>query len=198
MGQRLLAIAVLTHQHRLPGRMEVRMVRRADDHRVDRLVHFVEHLAEVVILLSLFKALKVGAGPFLIHITNGHDILARHPIDIRPALTADPNTSNIQLFIRRLGLGLRASAKPETGPQGGRRFKHLATVQITHEWIFCWVKGRKGLHTVIECRRSGKGTLRTWPFPVLEPLGVEEARTSVVRADALPKKPSFDRALLTP
>jgi hypothetical protein len=30
--------------------------------------------------------------------------------------------------------------------------------------------------------------VRTWPFPALEPLGMEGARTFVVRANALPKK----------
>ena len=34
-------------------------------------------------------------------------------------------------------------------------------------------------------------SVRTWPFPALEPLGMEGARTSVVRANALPKKPPF-------
>ena len=33
--------------------------------------------------------------------------------------------------------------------------------------------------------------IRTWPFPVLEPLGMQEARTSVVPANPLPNKPSY-------
>lgn len=34
-------------------------------------------------------------------------------------------------------------------------------------------------------------SVRTWPFPALEPLGMEGARTFVVRANALPKKRSI-------
>ena len=36
--------------------------------------------------------------------------------------------------------------------------------------------------------------VRTWPFPTLEPLGMEGARTSMVLANALPKYRSFDGA----
>ena len=75
-GQRFFGINVFTQRHGQYGDGEMGKVRHANGYRVDLIGHFVEHLAEILILLGFGEQLHV----FLrlrcshIYVAQGHDI----------------------------------------------------------------------------------------------------------------------------
>ena len=83
--------------------MEVRVVRRADHDRVDLLLQLVQHPAEVGVLLGPGELLVGLAGPLVVHVAQGHEVLAGQPLQVVPAAAADPDAGQVQFFVRRTG-----------------------------------------------------------------------------------------------
>ncbi len=75
MGQRFFAIDVLAHFDSSHSNNRMSMVRRSNNHRIDALL-FIQHPAEVVIFLGIGILFEHPCSIFIIHITEGDDILA--------------------------------------------------------------------------------------------------------------------------
>jgi hypothetical protein len=107
MGQGLLAIDVLAPLDGRHGRHGVRMVGRADDHRVDLVRHLVEHLAEVLIDLGVreLRDLRTLAalGP-QVHVAQGDDLraaVAGDRFDVAAAHAASADAGDVQSLTGR-------------------------------------------------------------------------------------------------
>ena len=74
--QGLLAIHVLAALDRIHAGHRMRVVRRADDYRVDLLVELVEHLAEVGELLGLGELLESPSGAIGVDVAQADDVRA--------------------------------------------------------------------------------------------------------------------------
>ena len=83
--------------HRRDRRHRVRVIRRAHDHRVERLF-LVEHLAEIAIVRRLRIRLERLARPLIIHVGDRHDPLRLHALQIVPAAPSGADDANRQLF----------------------------------------------------------------------------------------------------
>ena len=100
--------------HRRDGSHRVRVIRRADHHRVERFL-FVEHFAEIAVPRGIGKFLEGFAGPLVVDVGDRDDPFGLHSLQIVPAATPGADDANRQLvFGRRL---LR------------RRFRHERTAQ---------------------------------------------------------------------
>ena len=100
----LLGVNVNSSLHGCHGRRKVRVIWRGDDHRIDFLVHLVQHDAEVVEeRLIRLPTLQVLRTQIPIHITEGNEVLIRASLLVRllrnPASRADE--SDVQLSIGR-------------------------------------------------------------------------------------------------
>ncbi len=73
--QRLLAVNVLLASHRLGGDNRVCMVRRGNHHGV-YVALFVQHFAKIGIDFCLRISFEGFGCVFVVHVTQGHDILA--------------------------------------------------------------------------------------------------------------------------
>ena len=117
MGQRLLGVNVDPALHRRERGGEMRVIRGGNDHRVDVLVHLVEHHAEVVVKrLRGAPVLHVFRTEIAVHIAEGDEIflaaslLVRLPRD--PATRADE--SDVELAVSG-GTGLADGEARENG-----------------------------------------------------------------------------------
>ena len=92
VGQGLLAVDVFAAFQCGHAGHRVRVVRRADHHGVDVLVHRVEHLAEIFESLGLGELLERAGRPALVHVAQRDDVLAADAIDVVAALPGPPRT----------------------------------------------------------------------------------------------------------
>ena len=133
MCQRLLAVDMLAHQHGLPGGMKVRVVWSAHHHRIDGLVHFIKHPAEVTVLPRFWKARPVLAGPLLVHVTHCHNILSRNLSEVASSLASDSDTGNVELVVRRGGTDPGRCSCPVSRSDGGGSSKEVTAIRSKHE-----------------------------------------------------------------
>ena len=70
------------------------MIGRAHHHCIDFLP-LIEHLAIVLVVRGLGEGPEQPRGPALVHIAQGHDVLAFQLTDILPALPADTDTGDV-------------------------------------------------------------------------------------------------------
>jgi len=110
------------------------MVGRADDHGIDLGVHFVQQLAEVLVPLGLREAVEHPAAALVVDVAQGHDVLVGHPVHVVAAAAADADAGDVQLFVRRSGLGTgdQAVRRPDTGGYRGRSQHVTAGDQSRH------------------------------------------------------------------
>jgi hypothetical protein len=101
MHQWLLAIHMLAHLQRKHCGQRVRMVGRADDHRVDILLPF-QHPPIVRPQLRVGKHLRRVRQVVQVHIAQGDDILAGDAAQVVPPAPADANHCDVQLVVGRL------------------------------------------------------------------------------------------------
>ena len=102
---RFFAIQVLAQLHRHHRGMEMSMVGRTDDDRINLILHLIVHAPEIVKLPCFRKALIRIPRTTIVHVAQGHDILALDTIQVGRASAADTNNRDIQLFVSRSGLG---------------------------------------------------------------------------------------------
>ena len=63
----------------------MRIVRRANHDRIDALVLFLEHLAEVAVLLCPRELVVRARRPPIVHVAEGDDVLAADGVDVAAA-----------------------------------------------------------------------------------------------------------------
>ena len=99
------------------------MVGCGDDHRVDLLVHFVEHLAEVRILPDAGESLISCGRTLLVDIAERDDVLGLcHDLEIAGAATATADHGDVQLLVGRpvVGQPSTTSGRPNADARQGR------------------------------------------------------------------------------
>ncbi len=95
------------------------VVGRADHHRVDRLVHRIEQLAEIGEGFGLGIAAGDGGEVVLVDVADGHDVLHRAGrFELGLASAADTDHRNVELGIRRSCVQQRRHGKSRQA--GGR------------------------------------------------------------------------------
>ena len=117
--KRLLAIDMLAPLDGLHGREGVVMIGRRDHHAVN-LLHLVQHPAVIRELLRLGILLEDVRRVLLVHVAQGHDVLALHLAQVGPALPADTDAGEVQLLVGR-ARGAQPRHDAGHGHEGGRR-----------------------------------------------------------------------------
>ena len=139
--------------HGLHGDDRVRVIRRADDHRVDLLVHLVEHDAKVFELPGLGILGELLGGVFIVHVAKRDYVVAfaRHGINVAAPLAADADAGHVELVVG--GKALRplhrtAGEKVERGHARAGSAEKLPSVDqvgfvLVHDvmgWVFPFVR----------------------------------------------------------
>jgi hypothetical protein len=121
--QRFLDVDVLPELHAPQGGGGVHVVWSPDDHRVDALPLFVEHLPEVLILLGLPPSSEPWLAAFPIDIRQRHDVLRLAVAQIAERLAARADAGEVQFFVGRFVSELleRWRAAEPTGRYGPRQ-----------------------------------------------------------------------------
>ena len=94
---RFLQEDVLAHFDRHHGGGKVHMVGGSDGNRVNLLIHFHEHHAEVLVLFCIGKLSENFIAPRLVHIAKRHNILRGDTSYIYAALSTDTDAGDVQL-----------------------------------------------------------------------------------------------------
>ncbi len=126
--QRLLHEGVFLHPHRHGRRGGMTVVGRAHGHRVDALLHFLEHLAKIVVLLGLGEGDRSGVEVILIDVADRHHVARPAGIaGIAQALAVQADTGHGDPRVGRAALlGLRARGQPIADARGGGGLQKLA------------------------------------------------------------------------
>ena len=103
MGQGLFAVDMLAHLDRPHGGHRMGMVRGGHDDRIDRLVHVIQHDAKIFIPLGLGELFKAACRPYVVHVTEGHDVFAPAAIDIGTAPPATADHGDIEFAAGGIG-----------------------------------------------------------------------------------------------
>jgi hypothetical protein len=101
MRQRFLAEHVLPRLHAGRGYRRMRVVRRGDENGIDVTLRS-EHLAIVFVAFRFWKSIERLGRVYVIDVAQGHDVLAREAAQVRAAHSADSDSGDVQLFVRRL------------------------------------------------------------------------------------------------
>jgi hypothetical protein len=114
----------------------VEMIRRGNYHRIDALVQFVKHFAEIPIALRVGEFVESAGGMTFIDIAQGNNVVAfGDRLQVAGALAANANAGNVDFVV---GRGLTAGGyhitgdNSETGDSSGCRGEELATGK-------CWL-----------------------------------------------------------
>jgi hypothetical protein len=101
MHQRLLAVDMLARLQREHHRQRVRVVRRADDHRVDVFLT-LEHAPIVRPQARVGEHLRRVRQVVQVHIAQGDDVLAGDLAQVVPPAPADANHCDVQFIVGRV------------------------------------------------------------------------------------------------
>ena len=122
LGERLLAVDVLAHAHCHDARHAMDVVRSRDRHRVDLLVHFLEHDAEILEFRRGGKVRGHLVERAVIHIAQGNDIqpAGRVFLPVTAALAAHADAAEADPAVEVLathdgGAGKQCGTKADTG-----------------------------------------------------------------------------------
>ena len=109
--KRLLAIDVLAALHRRHRGHCMRMIGRGNEHRLNVLVHGIQHPSEVFEWFGIGSLLKNIAGSSLVHVTEGHDFPSApgEIVEIAAALAADSDAGQFEFAICLVGKSQLAS-----------------------------------------------------------------------------------------
>ena len=107
VAQGLFAVAVQAAIQRPIGDESVRMVRSAANHGIDVLL--LEALAPIDVGFGFRELLGGGGDVLLVHITQGHDVLARDRAKMREGPAPCTDHGYIELVARCVGPGERAA-----------------------------------------------------------------------------------------
>ena len=99
VGQGFFTVTVLAKLHGQHTGRGVHVVRCANDHGIDLVLHLMEHYTKVSIAFGLGEFPKGLGRTALINITQGHNILTGHPVDIGCTPPAHTDPGDVQLFI---------------------------------------------------------------------------------------------------
>ena len=151
LDQRFLAETVLAHLHRANGGDPVVMVRSRNRHRVNAVVHVLEHPPVIPVLLDFRKLVLKLPGlpgqPVPVHVADGHNVAAasRRVAAVFLALAADADAGDVDALIgpqhppdirEREGRGAkrqgRAAQKLAAGEGGGAWFSAVCDVRLLH------------------------------------------------------------------
>ena len=121
VGERLFAVNMFAMTDRRERRHRVGVVRRADEHSIKIVRHFIEHLPEILESFGFGEPVEVIRRATLIHIAQGHDVLARHGTEVRPSLTTTANHCQPDLVGRslRIALGTHDMGGDKLKSEGG-------------------------------------------------------------------------------
>ena len=99
--QRLFTINMLAMLHGLQGDDRMRVIGRADDYRVDLLVHLVEHDAKVLEPPGLGILRELLGGVVIVHVAQRDHVLAfaRDGVNVGASLAADADAGHVELFV---------------------------------------------------------------------------------------------------
>ncbi len=125
VGQRLFAIDVLACPNGRQRCTSMRMVRRGDEDRVDLFVQFVEHLAEVPILLGLrgldlFQPLHPALALRVVDIDKCNHALVGHRLVVGFSLVVRADQGHAEFRVGRT-LGQEGGNPKHLGPDGHAR-----------------------------------------------------------------------------
>ena len=133
VGQRLLAVDVFAEPQRRHRRQGMRVLRRADNDRVEQFRVVVE-LAEIHVLFGPPISLRRLVQALLIHIDERHDVLAGHAGGVAGAAPAGADDGHVQLLVWRPALGPLQAAGDPKARSGRRCLKKLATIRsLSHD-----------------------------------------------------------------
>src|SRR5260221_10851737 len=77
----------------------VKMIGRRHDHRIDLLLHLIEHLAKIRELLYIWKFLKRSRRPLRIDVAESDDVIVGSDLaDVPLALAAHANSGDVKFF----------------------------------------------------------------------------------------------------
>ena len=120
MCQRLLTKNVLSPSDRIHTRNGVRMVRRADSHRIDLVIHLIQHLAKILVHFGagIWGLLSVGIfadGTYGVSglIAGEWGQIVLQLIDIAALIVWVAPTVFVLFWLLKKSVGLRASREEE-------------------------------------------------------------------------------------
>ena len=141
MGKWLLHIYMFAHAHGHGGGGGMCVIRSADHHAINILAHFLEHLAEIVVLFRLGELLTLLAKGIVIHIADGNHIAELSClINVTATLATHTHAGEAQAFQCRGFCGCcgNATSKPETCAGNGRVLNKTTTIHLLrHEKLRC-------------------------------------------------------------
>jgi hypothetical protein len=105
--QRLFAIRVHAGANRSDRRRSMIVVGGAHHHGIDLAGFLVDHLAIVGIRAGARKPRRGPIEIILVHVAQGDDVLALNAVDVRRGPIGRTHASDVQLFVRGLGLRRR-------------------------------------------------------------------------------------------
>jgi hypothetical protein len=107
------------------------VVGRANDDRVDLLVHLVEHLSEVSVPFGLGVLLKSLGCPAFVNVTQGDNILTGQILETEARLAAGADEGDVEAVIRRQVFTEGTTlGRYESGAGKARKLEHPATSYI--------------------------------------------------------------------
>ena len=134
-GERLLAVDVLAHPHRLGGDHGVGVIGRADGHGVDAVAQLVEHLAVVGEFVVGLVGLRHAVEELGIDVAEGVDLaVAGDVLDVALALAADADAGDLHPLEGRLALGgLQRAGDPVAHARERRGLQEFAAIRLHFE-----------------------------------------------------------------
>ena len=107
VGERLFTINMFAMTNGRERGHCVGVVGSSDEHGINVIRHRIEHFPEILEAFGLGEPVEAIRRTALIHIAEGHDVLARHGTEIRPTLTttADHRQSDFVGGGLRIALG---------------------------------------------------------------------------------------------
>jgi hypothetical protein len=134
MRQRLGTVDMLPGAERPHGDDGVIVVGSGDDHRIDVLLFFVEHLAKIPIYVRFGVLAEDGSGEAVIDVAQGDNTLARAALDIASPHAADPDCRNAKRIARSLVGGAAEDVTRDN--EGAKAYSEVAP--RGPGFIVCW------------------------------------------------------------
>src|SRR6185369_16425688 len=100
MREWLLTIDMLAQTHSANAGRGMMMIGSGDDHRIDLLVHFIEHLAVIVVLLCAGILLAPGIQRIVVDVAESDDVFRSNAVSVAGTLAARANDGDVHFLIR--------------------------------------------------------------------------------------------------
>ena len=127
--QRLLTIDVLAHLHRHDAGRRMRVIRSAHGHRVDVLIHLLQHFAKIVVFLGVREFASLRLQMMVVDIAQGDDVaVIAGLVGVTVPFASHSDAGDVDFFVGRFAVGqCKSPGHPEAHPRQGSLFQEIAT-----------------------------------------------------------------------